>query len=370
VSSDQPVSPQQMSPQPVPPQQKGQRPKLSLVIPVFNEQETIAELHRRLALFTRLPALEEQWEVIFVDDGSKDRSASLLAELAEHEPRYRLLSFSRNFGHQAAITAGIDHAEGDAVAVLDADLQDPPEVVAAMLDKLHEGYEVVYGVRRKRHSETLFKRATAAAFYRLIRSMTGVDIPVDAGDFRLMSRPVVLTLRALREQHRFVRGMVAWVGFRQTAVYYDREARFAGETKYPLRRMLQFALDGLTSFSVVPLRLAMWLGLFAGVIASLGGVLSLLIKLFVPSIVLPGWTGIMVAVAFGFSAQLLMTGILGEYVGRIYEEIKRRPLYVIAHELNFPGEANRAERTVVVRSSQAEAGRAALVQRDTSERSS
>jgi len=362
ASPEQALSSQQMSPENV------SRPKLSLVIPVFNEQATIAELHRRLALFTQLPALEEQWEVIFVDDGSRDRSAALLAELAEQEPRYRLLSFSRNFGHQAAITAGIDRAEGDAVAVLDADLQDPPEVVAAMLDKLREGYDVAYGVRRKRHSETLFKRATAAAFYRLIRSMTGVDIPVDAGDFRLMSRPVVLTLRALREQHRFVRGMVAWVGFRQTAVYYDREARFAGETKYPLRRMLQFALDGLTSFSVVPLRLAMWLGLVAGVIASLGGVLSLLIKLFVPTIVLPGWTGIMVAVAFGFSAQLLMTGILGEYVGRIYEEIKRRPLYVVAQEINFSGQGRHAERTVAVPSASREAGAPAIGHRSASER--
>ena len=183
-----------------------------------------------------------------------------------------------------------------------------------------------------------------------------------------MSRPVVLTLRALREQHRFVRGMVAWVGFRQTAVYYDREARFAGETKYPLRRMLQFALDGLTSFSVVPLRLAMWLGLIAGVIASMGGVSSLLIKVFVPSIVLPGWTGIMVAVAFGFSAQLLMTGILGEYVGRIYEEIKRRPLYVIANEINFTGPASHVERAVVVQSTRPEAERPVIAQRDAVER--
>src|SRR6185436_12547222 len=176
-------------------------------------------------------------EAVFVDDGSKDRSAAMLSELAAGEPRYKVIGFSRNFGHQIAITAGIDRAEGDAVVVMDADLQDPPEVVQQMLDKVSEGYDVVYGVRKRRQAETIFKRATASLFYRLIRAMTRVDIPADAGDFRLMTRPVVLALRALREQHRFVRGMVAWVGFRQTAVYYDREARFAGETKYPFRKM-------------------------------------------------------------------------------------------------------------------------------------
>jgi dolichol-phosphate mannosyltransferase len=219
---------------------------------------------------------------------------------------------------------------------MDADLQDPPEVVAAMLDKAREGYQIVYGVRRKREGETLFKRATASIFYRFIRTMTGVDIPVDAGDFRLMQRPVVLTLRALREQHRFVRGMVAWVGFRQTAVYYDRAARFAGETKYPLKRMLRFAIDGITSFSTLPLRLATWIGLVAGAGAVVAGLAGVFIKVFLPDIVLPGWTGIMVALAVGFSVQLIMTGILGEYVGRVYEEMKHRPLYVTAREVNFP----------------------------------
>lgn len=317
-----------------------QRPKLSFVIPIFNEQETIFELHQRLsALLKNLPRVGQSWEVVFVDDGSKDESGALLASLAKTESRYRLIRFSRNFGHQAAITAGVDRAEGDAVVVMDADLQDPPEVVDAMLEKAAQGFDVVYGVRKRRHGETLFKRMTAAIFYRFIRAMTGVDIPVDTGDFRLMTRPVVLTLRALRESHRFVRGMVAWVGFRQTAVYYDREARFAGETKYPLRRMLRFAIDGITSFSIVPLRIATWLGLFAGVVAVVSGIAGVAIKLFMPDVALPGWTGIMVALAFGFSAQLLMTGILGEYIGRIYEEIKRRPLYITATELNFPDTA-------------------------------
>ena len=311
------------------------RPKLSLVIPVFNEEETLPELDRRLSEFlSRLSVVGEHWEVVFVDDGSRDRSWAILSELAAREPRYKVLSFSRNFGHQVAITAGLDRADGDSVVVLDADLQDPPEIVAEMLVKAEEGYDVVYGVRRKREGETLFKRATASLFYRFIRSMTGVDIPVDAGDFRLVGRAVVLTMRALREQHRFVRGMVAWVGFRQTAVLYDREARFAGETKYPLKRMLKFAIDGITSFSVVPLRLATWLGLIAGIIAVIMGLAMFVIKFFGIGLV-PGWTAIMVVLAFGFSAQLLMTGILGEYVGRVYEEIKRRPLYVAARELNF-----------------------------------
>src|ERR1700748_2528766 len=186
----------------------------------------------------------------------------MLKELAATEPRYKVVSFSRNFGHQAAITAGVDKADGEAVVVMDADLQDPPEVVEAMLARWREGYDVVYAVRDKRHGETWFKRATAAAFSRVLRTMLGgIDIPVDAGDFRLMSRPVVLTLRALREQHRFVRGMVAWLGFRQVAVTFERAERFAGETKYPFRKMLRFAIDGITSFSVVPLRVATWLGI-------------------------------------------------------------------------------------------------------------
>lgn len=318
------------------------RPKLSIVIPVFNEEQTIPELHRRLGAFlAQLPAVGGAWEVVFVDDGSKDRSAELLEGLGAQEPRYRVLSFSRNFGHQIAITAGLDYAEGDAVVVMDADLQDPPEVVAAMLEQAQAGFDVVYGVRRKREGETIFKRATAAAFYRLIRAMTGVAIPVDAGDFRLMRRPVVLTMRALREQHRFVRGMVAWVGFRQTAVLYDREGRFAGETKYPLRKMIRFAIDGITSFSVLPLRIATWLGVIGGIFSVFMGVAIIVLKIVMPGVSLPGWTGIMVALAFGFSAQLLMTGILGEYVGRIYEEIKRRPLYIVAREAN--GAGNTAE---------------------------
>ncbi|HVR03557.1 MAG TPA: glycosyltransferase family 2 protein [Polyangia bacterium] len=312
------------------------RPLLSLVIPMFNEELMISELDRRLRdLLRELPEVGAAWEVIFVDDGSKDRTLAMLKELAASEPRYKIISFSRNFGHQAAITAGVDKADGDAVVVLDADLQDPPEIIAAMLARWREGYEVVYAVRKKRHGETWFKRATAALFYRLLQAMLGgISIPADAGDFRLMSRPVVLTLRALREQHRFVRGMVAWIGFKQVAVTYERAARFAGETKYPLKKMIRFAVDGITSFSIVPLRAATWLGSMAGLVA-----ISVAVWAFIQRLlgnVVQGWTTIMIAVSFGTCAQLLMIGILGEYIGRIYEEVKRRPLYVVGQEVNLP----------------------------------
>jgi dolichol-phosphate mannosyltransferase len=312
-------------------------PLLSLVIPIFNEEETIPELDRRLRVLLAAPSIGNDWEVVFVDDGSRDRSRELLLGLAEREPRYKVLGFSRNFGHQMAITAGVDRASGRAVVVMDADLQDPPEVVAEMLDRFRDGYDVVYAVRKKRHGETFFKRFTAAFFYRFMRTMTGVNIPVDTGDFRLMSRAVVQVLSALRERHRFVRGLVAWVGFRQTAVYYDRDARFAGETKYPLKKMIRFALDAITSFSVLPLRMATWLGIIAGLIAVGTGIWSLIVRFLSGTV--PGWTTIMMAVAFGSSAQLLMTGVLGEYVGRIYEEIKRRPLYIVEREVNFPNSA-------------------------------
>ena len=311
------------------------RPELSLVIPIFNEEAIIAELERRLlGILADIPTVGDAWEVVLVNDGSRDASLDLLRGVATRDARFKVLSFSRNFGHQMAITAGVDRASGQAVIVMDADLQDPPEVIAEMVSKWRDGFDVVYGVRRSRAGETLFKKVTAKLFYRLLRAMLGIEIPVDAGDFRLMSRPVVLALRALRERHRFVRGMVAWVGFKQAAVEYDREARFAGETKYPLRKMIRFALDGITSFSVLPLRLATWLGSIAGAIAVVAGLWAVYVRFFVSGVV-PGWTTIMIFVAFGTSAQLLMIGILGEYVGRIYEELKRRPLYITSEEINF-----------------------------------
>jgi polyisoprenyl-phosphate glycosyltransferase len=306
------------------------RPELSIILPIFNEEPVIDELHRRLQEF--LVAVGTTWEVIFVDDGSTDSSFQRLKELCAAERRYRLVSFSRNFGHQFAITAGVDYARGQAVVVMDADLQDPPEVVADMLARFREGYDIVHGVRRKRERESWFKRATAYLFYRFLRAVVGITVPVDAGDFRLMSRRVVLTLRALRETNRFVRGMVAWVGFRQATVLYDRKARFAGETHYPLRKMLKFAFDGITAFSIVPLRVATVLGTLAGFAGIAVAGWAVYGRLY--GYIVPGWATIMITVSLGASAQLLMTGILGEYVGRIYEEVKRRPLYIVAEEVN------------------------------------
>jgi polyisoprenyl-phosphate glycosyltransferase len=307
------------------------RPTLSVVLPIYNEEEVIPELHRRLQEF--LGRLGLDTEVLFVNDGSRDRSMKLLREIAASEPRYRVLSLSRNFGHQAAITAGIDHARGKAVVLMDADLQDPPEVVLQMIDKWREGFDVVYGRRRNRAGETWFKVVTAHAFYRLFAAMIPIDVPLDTGDFRLMSRRVVIALRELRETHRFVRGMVAWLGFRQAAVTYDRPGRFAGETKYPLRKALRFAIDGITSFSVVPLRISTYLGLLMTVVSA-GLIAWAIVAKYVLERTVPGWTGIVVIVLTFASAQLLMTGILGEYVGRIYEEVKRRPLYILDEKVN------------------------------------
>lgn len=308
------------------------RPTLSLVIPCFNEEEVVPELDRRLRLL--LDTLGETWEVVFIDDGSKDKTLAMLEELARSEPRYRILSFSRNFGHQFAITAGVDHARGEAVVVMDADLQDPPEVVRDMIAKWRDGYDVVYGVRTKREGESLFKRVTAAMFYRTMRAMVGMDIPLDTGDFRLMGRKVVLALRALKEVHRFVRGMVVWVGFKQTAVYYSRAGRFAGETKYPLRKMLKFALDGITSFSIIPLRISSFLGVVAGLGAVGLSAWAIYVRFFVKGVV-QGWTSTMILVALVSSAQLMMIGVLGEYVGRIYEQVKQRPPYLLGKTINL-----------------------------------
>lgn len=308
------------------------RPTLSLVLPIYNEEEVLPELHARLQGFLRElhdSGRIERAEVVFVNDGSRDRSLEILRELTQQEPRYRVLSLARNFGHQKAITAGVDRARGEAVVVMDADLQDPPEVIVRMLDKWREGYEVVYAKRGKREGESWFKLLTASVFYRVFAMMIPIKVPLDTGDFRLMSRQVVRELRRLRETHRFVRGMVSWVGFRQTAIVYDRPARFAGETKYPLRKMLSFAADGIASFSVMPLRAATWIGVVSGALSLLYAIASVF-AYFVLDRNVPGWTTLVLLIVFSFSVQMFLIGILGDYVGRIYEEVKRRPLYIVA----------------------------------------
>jgi dolichol-phosphate mannosyltransferase len=307
---------------------------VSLVVPVYCEQEVLGEFYRRTkAVLVALPA-DLAHEIVFVNDGSTDGSLAILRGFAERDPSVRIIDLSRNFGHQKAITAGIDHAAGDAVVVIDADLQDPPEVVLEMVAKWREGYDVVYGKRGKREGETWFKLLTARWFYRIFAAMIPIQVPLDTGDFRLMSRRVVVALRALRETHRFVRGMVAWVGFKQTAVVYDRPGRVAGETKYPLHKMLKFAIDGITSFSVLPLRFATYLGMLISMMSVCVAIYALIAR-FILRVTVPGWTFETVLISLLAAVQLLMIGILGEYIGRIYEEVKRRPLYVVGDKVNL-----------------------------------
>jgi polyisoprenyl-phosphate glycosyltransferase len=315
--------------------QAADRPRmlLSVVVPCFNEQEVIGEAVHRLQQFgSAVDGLDV--EFIFVDDGSRDDTRTLLRGFARDDGRIKVIGFARNFGHQVAVTAGIDAARGDAVVLIDADLQDPPEVVHQMIAKWREGYDVVYGSRTERAGESAFKVGTARAFYRLLNRLSDVPIPLDAGDFRLMSRAVVDTLRAMPERDRFVRGMVSWVGFRQVALPYRRAERFAGQTKYPLRKMLRFATDGILSFSTKPLQLSVAMGMISAVVALVGIAYALALRLFT-NIWVEGWTALMIAVLFIGGVQLISIGILGEYIGRIYNEIKQRPLYVVEEYLGF-----------------------------------
>jgi polyisoprenyl-phosphate glycosyltransferase len=310
-------------------------PDLSVALPVFNEAENLDELKDRLV--KALDAAGRSWEIVFVDDGSGDGSFEKMAGFARADRRIRALRFSRNFGHQMALTAGVDAARGRIVAVMDADLQDPPELLGEMLKRVDEGYEVVYAQRTKREGESAFKLWTAHVFYRLLKRWTNVDIPVDVGDFRLMGPKAVAAFRRLRERHRFIRGMTAWVGFRQVGVSYVRPRRTRCEAKFPLRKMLRFALDGLTSFSHVPLQLATWLGFLVSAFAFL--YILVVLALWVLKINVPGWTTLMVFVLFLGGVQLLMIGVLGEYLGRIYDEVKGRPLYLIAEEIGGTADA-------------------------------
>jgi len=306
---------------------------LSIVVPVFNETQVVDACYDRLTKVAgSLP--EFSHEIIFVDDGSTDDTYERLQAIAARDDRVRALKFSRNFGHQIAITAGIDHARGDCIVVIDADLQDPPEVIPEMIDKWREGFDIVYGVRERRDGEGPLKLLTASAFYRLLNSLTNMEIPVDVGDFRLMSRRAAQQLGAMRERDRFVRGLTSWIGFRQTGVKYVRDRRLAGETKFPYRKMLKFALDGITSFSTAPLKLATWLGYAASFLAFLY-LLSVFVQKWLGNTV-HGWATIMVALLFLGGVQLICFGIMGEYIGRMFNELKQRPLYVIEEALNAP----------------------------------
>lgn len=306
---------------------------ISIVAPVYNEAQVLEEFYR--ALLQTLG--HESFELIFVDDGSTDRSWEIIQGMGRKDERVRSLRFSRNFGHQAALSAGLDHARGDAVVIIDCDLQDPPEVIREMLKKWREGYDVVYGVRSERKGEGKFKKITATFFYHLFRKASNMEAPLEAGDFRLLARPVVEVLKQMPERVRFLRGLVSWVGFRQTGVFYSREKRYAGESKYPLFRMLRLALDGFTSFSSAPLQLAIYLGLIVTFIAFLVGAYSLYIRLFTDTAV-KGWTSLLIVMVFLGGIQLIMFGVIGEYIGRIYQEVKRRPLYLIQEKIGFEPE--------------------------------
>jgi glycosyltransferase involved in cell wall biosynthesis len=298
----------------------------SIVAPIYNESETLPELYRRVCQV--MDGLGQPWELILVDDGSTDGSTDLICRYARQDPRLRALIFARNFGHQIAVTAGLDYSRGQAVVIIDADLQDPPEIIPELIAKWREGYEVVYAVRAAREGENWFKLWTASLFYRLIYRITDVRIPLDTGDFRLLDRKVVDVLKQMRERHRFLRGMSAWVGFRQVGVPYRRAARFAGETKYPFKKMLKFAIDAVTSFSYFPLQLATYLGFASAGISILAIPVVIALRL-AGSRAFFGQATTLIAVLFLGGVQLISLGILGEYIGRLYDEAKGRPLYIL-----------------------------------------
>lgn len=298
---------------------------ISVIVPCYNEQEVLPELKRRLV--ETLEKLGVPFEIVLVDDGSKDRTWPMLREMQRSDPRFKIVRFSRNFGHQLAVTCGLDQSNGEVVVIMDADLQDPPELIGEMIAKWREGYDVVYGKRTRRLKESAAKRFFAFAFYRLISRITKISIPEDTGDFRLMDRRAVEALQSLKERHRFVRGMVSWIGFHQTPVYYQRPERFAGETKYPFKKSFKLAVDAITSFSYAPLRLASYLGLSLSIFAFL--YILVVIGLKIAGINFPGYTSLMASILLLGGVQLIVLGLIGEYVGRIFEQGQMRPLYLV-----------------------------------------
>jgi glycosyltransferase involved in cell wall biosynthesis len=306
------------------------QPIYSIIAPVYNEKDNLPELYRRVKQV--MDQTGEAWELIIIDDGSVDGSTQAIRDLAQQDPKVRPVIFARNFGHQLAVTAGLDYSRGQAVVIIDSDLQDPPEVILDLIAKWKEGFEVVYAVREEREGESWFKEFTASLFYRLINKITNVPIPLDTGDFRLMDRKVVEVLNKMREHHRFIRGMSVWVGFRQTGVKYRRAARFAGSTKYPFRKMVRFASDAITGFSFLPLQLATYMGFISAGISILAIPIVIAIRLWGAHEPLLGQATTLIVVLFLGGVQLISLGILGEYIGRLYEESKGRPLYVVLEE--------------------------------------
>ena len=302
--------------------------RYSLVVPVYNEEAVIEETNRRLC--ATMETLGESYEIIYVNDGSRDRSAGLIRNLCQADSRIKMLTFARNFGHQVAITAGMDHAAGDAVIIIDADLQDPPEIIPEMIKCWKQGYDVVFGKRNSRQGETLFKRLTANIYYRFLNRLSDVKIPVDTGDFRLIDAKVRDVLLKMPEHNRYVRGLISWLGFRQTDLEYERAARFAGETKYPLGKMLRLGLDGITSFSNKPLKMSIGFGIVLSLTSFAFLLFVFISRLFDLVVMEPGYASLMCVILFFFGIVMIMLGIIGEYIGRIFEEVKGRPLYIIA----------------------------------------
>ncbi len=309
-----------------------EKSKYSVVVPVYNEEEVILESYKRLKAV--MDTIREPYEIVFVNDGSRDKTAIIINEICEMDKTIRFIDFSRNFGHQIAITAGMDYTEGDAVIVIDADLQDPPEVIPKMIEKWKEGYDVVYGKRAQRKGETFFKQFTAKVFYRLLVRMTDVDVPLDTGDFRLIDRKVCNALKKVNEKNRYIRGIISWLGFKQTGVEFTRDKRFAGETKYPFKKMLRFAFDAITSFSYKPLKLASYAGMLLSVFSFVYLLVVVYQKLFTDR-TQPGWASILAVNLFFNGIILIILGIIGEYIGRIYDEAKGRPLYIVRQIKNF-----------------------------------
>ncbi|AAP99426.1 MULTISPECIES: glycosyltransferase family 2 protein [Prochlorococcus] len=306
---------------------------ISWIIPCFNEQEVLEISIRRIIDFTAYSS-HYDWEFIFVDDGSKDNTRDIIKSYNLQDDRVKLVGLSRNFGHQYAVQAGLNNAYGDAAIIIDADLQDPPEIAKEMISKWEKGFDVISGRRVERVSETFFKKISASCFYRILNLLTEIHIPLDTGDFRLIDRKVIDTLKQMPEKGRFIRGLVSWTGFKQTQIKYKREPRLAGKTKYSLKKMIVFALEGLTAFSSRPLRLATIFGLVCSFFSFLAILYVLYIRLFTFAWV-PGWAGLAVAILFATGVQLISIGILGEYIGRIYDESKGRPMYIIDENLGF-----------------------------------
>jgi polyisoprenyl-phosphate glycosyltransferase len=302
------------------------KPTLSIIAPIYNEKQCLYELYKRVTEV--MDSTQETWELVMIDDGSQDGSTDIIHELAAKDKRIRPIIFARNFGHQTAVTAGLDYCRGRAAVIIDADLQDPPEVILELVKKWREGYQVVYAVRAEREGETWFKKFTASMFYRVIFRITDVKIPLDTGDFRLLDRSVINVMNSMRERHRFLRGMSSWVGFKQVGVPYNRAARFAGKTKYPFKKMLMLALNAITGFSYFPLQLATYLGFFCALV-SIICIPVVAIMRASGSQAFFGEATVLIAVLFLGGIQLISLGILGEYIGRIYDEVKGRPLYVV-----------------------------------------